>query len=390
MPPLSLRRAAPFCSRRLGVICLVATFAVAVAAPADEPKGQVDSVESVESAEPDESGELAEPVESAESAEPLVNSLDMKLVLIPAGEFDMGAEEDLDETLAAYPYCDPASLAGERPRHKVRITRPFYMGQHEVTLGQFLRFVEVTGYKTDMQREVKPSWGYRRNRLVESNNYRPWSPGWGIDMDHPVVFVSWNDATAFCQWLSKKEGRTYRLPTEAEWEYACRAGLGDALPLRRRPAGARETRQRGRSGGARRLRGGRNRRVQKWPKNRRQHPVSVSRRPRRLRVDGAGRQLPTQRLRPVRHARQRVGVVPGLVRRASLRPRVPLNPRRPMSRPPTMKPTNRQAPQSRPTRGPTRRFRQSSPRATTRRLISTRSKRNFPSTNWSSTGPTTR
>ncbi len=160
------------------------------------------------------------------AAETIANSLGMKLVLIPAGEFEMGADEDRSDTLNDFSYCDPAWLDGETPRHKVRITKPFYMGQHEVTLGQFLKFYHDAKYKTDIERDGKPSWGYSKDgRLVESNQYRPWHPiAWKIEMDHPVIYVSWNDATAFCNWLSEKEGKTYRLPTEAEWEYAARAG----------------------------------------------------------------------------------------------------------------------------------------------------------------------
>jgi len=150
----------------------------------------------------------------------------MKLVLIPAGEFMMGAEEDRAETLNYFKYCDPKWLDGELPRHKVRITKAFHMGQHEVTLGQFMKFYHGAKYKTDIERDGKASWGYDKDgRLVESNKYRPWYPiAWKIEMDHPVIYVSWNDATAFCSWLSKQEGKKYRLPTEAEWEYACRAG----------------------------------------------------------------------------------------------------------------------------------------------------------------------
>lgn len=161
------------------------------------------------------------------AAEPVAvtNSIKMKLVEIPAGEFMMGAEEDRSDTLNDFPYCDPKWLDGELPRHKVRITKPFLMGQHEVTLNQFLVFYHDANYKCECERDGKPSWGYENGRLVESTRFRPWAPlAWKIEMDHPVIYVSWNDAVAFCDWLSKKEGTTYRLPTEAEWEYACRAG----------------------------------------------------------------------------------------------------------------------------------------------------------------------
>lgn len=160
------------------------------------------------------------------AVETTTNSLGMKLVLIPAGEFQMGAEEDRSETLKAFPYCDPAWLDGEAPRHEVRITKPFYMGQHEVTLGQFLKFCESAKYLAEIERDGQPSYGLsKEGQLVESHQHRPWRPGgWKIEPDHPAIYVTWNDATAFCKWLSAEEGKTYRLPTEAEWEYACRAG----------------------------------------------------------------------------------------------------------------------------------------------------------------------
>ena len=87
----------------------------------------------------------------------------MKLVRIPAGEFMMGAEEDQDATMTAFPSADPALLPRESPRHKVRITKSFYMGQYEVTLGQFMTFLREAGYKIDAERDGKPMTGYGKN-----------------------------------------------------------------------------------------------------------------------------------------------------------------------------------------------------------------------------------
>jgi len=164
---------------------------------------------------------------SGDRTEPdvITNSIGMKLVRIPAGEFMMGAEEDRDATMNAFPSAGPALLPREWPRHKVRITKSFYMGEYEVTLGQFMTFLREAGYKIDAERDGKPMTGYGKNgEIIESTAFRPWAPGWKIEPDHPVGYVSWNDALAFCDWLSRKEDKKYRLPTEAEWEYACRAG----------------------------------------------------------------------------------------------------------------------------------------------------------------------
>src|SRR5262249_23869893 len=147
----------------------------------------------------------------------VTNSLGMKLVLIPAGEFSMGS-----------PGTDPDARPNEMPIHRVTIAGSFYLGAHEVTVGQFRAFVEATGYRTEAETDgAGGSVPHPGRKGVEndpqSNWLRPGHPVVQVD-DEPVVQVSWNDATRFCQWLSEKEGRPYRLPTEAEWEYACRAG----------------------------------------------------------------------------------------------------------------------------------------------------------------------
>ncbi len=160
----------------------------------------------------------------------MTNSIGMKVALIPAGEFLMGSsEENLTQAEQLVPGFKREAADDEQPQRRVQITRPFYLGVHEVTLGQFLKFYHDAGYKVDAEKDGKGGWGYDPNNkelpFGQKKQYVPWDWGFaGQTPEHPVVNVSWNDATAFCEWLSRKEGQTYRLPTEAEWEYACKAG----------------------------------------------------------------------------------------------------------------------------------------------------------------------
>ena len=119
----------------------------------------------------------------------ITNSIGMKLRLIPAGEFMMGSPED-----------------GMAPQHKVRITKSFYVGVYEVT-----------------QAEYEKLMGENPSRFSKGGGGAEEVSGEDTS-SHPVENVRWEDAVAFCERLSAEEGKTYRLPTEAEWEYACRAG----------------------------------------------------------------------------------------------------------------------------------------------------------------------
>ena len=113
-------------------------------------------------------------------------------------------------------------------QHDVTITKPFYLGKHEVTVEQFRQFVETTGYATDAEKGTgfQGAFGWNRDTMeFKMNEKYSWrNTGFAQSDAHPVVNVSWNDAMEFCKWLSSKESKTFRLPTEAEWEYACRAG----------------------------------------------------------------------------------------------------------------------------------------------------------------------
>ena len=154
------------------------------------------------------------------------------LVLIPPGEFTMGSSQaERDQMLKLYKDLKPEHFADEK-LHSVRITQPFYLGAHEVTVGQFRRFVTATGYKTDAEKDGEGGlgWNETEGRFEGLKPQYSWrNPGFPQTEEHPVVNVSWRDAVAFCEWLGRQDGGTYRLPREAEWEYACRAGSTTAF-----------------------------------------------------------------------------------------------------------------------------------------------------------------
>jgi formylglycine-generating enzyme required for sulfatase activity/serine/threonine protein kinase len=144
---------------------------------------------------------------------PLVNSIGMKLAPIPPGSFRMGS-----------PPTEPGRHEDEGPQHEVAITRPFYLGVHEVTVGQFKQFVKEASYQTEAEKGGGAFVRQPDGKWANDAGANWQSPGFDQADDYPVVCVSWNDAQAFCSWLSTKEGKAYALPTEAQWEYSVRAG----------------------------------------------------------------------------------------------------------------------------------------------------------------------
>lgn len=163
----------------------------------------------------------------------VTNTSGVKLLLIPPGRFEMGSRDSLEQLRKAFPVemssnAEFLQVHGEWPVHEVTITKPFYLGKYEITKREFKQFVDETGYRTDADNDGTAGNGAR----LDGEKYVvDWQPGhtwknWGHAQpdDAPVVNVSYNDAAKFCDWLSKREGKSYRLPTEAEWEYACRAG----------------------------------------------------------------------------------------------------------------------------------------------------------------------
>ncbi len=168
---------------------------------------------------------------SAQQGTAITDSLGIQLQLLPAGRFEMGEHDaapgfEKDHT--------GFNIDDERPLHPVVLTQPFYLARAEVTIAQFRAFTEATGYRTTAERSGNGIVGWDPTPPADLPDYQ-WAfrqkpkfnwrnPGFAQGDDHPVIGVSWDDAQAFCEWLSAEEGASYRLPSEAEWEYACRAG----------------------------------------------------------------------------------------------------------------------------------------------------------------------
>ena len=147
---------------------------------------------------------------SAELAKEITPLPGMTFVYVPAGTFAMGSP------------ADEEGREDDETRHQVTLSQGFYMQVSEMTVAQWRGFVEETGYEStahetgcmalkDAEWEVRKGCDWR-------------NPGFPQEADHPVTCVSWKDAQAFADWMSEKAEGDFRLPTEAEWEYACRAG----------------------------------------------------------------------------------------------------------------------------------------------------------------------
>ena len=136
-----------------------------------------------------------------------------EMILVRAGEFVMGAEGGEEGR-------------PEGPPRTVRVERDFAMGKYEVTNAQFEDFVSATGY------EVTPGCRGKFDGEWQNHPETNWADlrlGQESEPEHPVACVSWLDARAYVDWLARISGRPYRLPTEAEWEYAARAGSPGAF-----------------------------------------------------------------------------------------------------------------------------------------------------------------
>ncbi|MFZ4525725.1 MAG: formylglycine-generating enzyme family protein [Chlorobium sp.] len=148
-------------------------------------------------------------------------------VRIPAGEFTMGSPEGEPGRAEIMELFQNNNLDYSETQHQVKVSE-FYLSKYAVTLAEFKQFIDESGYQTDAEKENSSRiWDGKEWKDKEGVNWRHGVSGnerASEEENHPVLHVSWNDAVAYCKWMSNKTGKSFRLPTEAEWEYACRAG----------------------------------------------------------------------------------------------------------------------------------------------------------------------
>lgn len=158
---------------------------------------------------------------------PLGQNINIDLMLIPPGEFMMGTlEESLQKTDESVKQDAnlPRRISADLPQKLVRITHPFYLSRTEISRKQFRQFVNQTSYRTDAELDGSGGSDFESR---ETNPGITWASdlNGAIGEDHPVANLSWYDASNFCGWLTRNQSRLiFRLPREAQWEFACRAG----------------------------------------------------------------------------------------------------------------------------------------------------------------------
>jgi formylglycine-generating enzyme required for sulfatase activity len=197
-------------------------FGFAADVKPESPKISPNASTAPPATQPNEDGKLNQHKSKVETT---VNSIGMKLILMPKGRFTMGVtpierfKEQFNSLSTAAQRL--AYLCDAPPLHEVEIKLSFYMGMYEVTIGDYRKFVNETGYRTTAEKDGLGGTGRLPNGEFGSDVAFRWSQyGFQVSDDHPVGNVTRQDAIEFCKWMSKKEGKKYRLPTEAEWEYA--------------------------------------------------------------------------------------------------------------------------------------------------------------------------
>jgi len=145
-----------------------------------------------------------------------------RMSIVPVGSFRMGS-----------PQTEPARNKNEGPQRSLRFERGFAMARGEISVLEFRAFVDATGYVTDAEKLGSSAiYNEKTGRMTKSKrvNWRRNYNGSRARDGDPVIHVSWNDATEYARWLSAQTGKTYRLPSEAEYEYALRAGSDTVYP----------------------------------------------------------------------------------------------------------------------------------------------------------------